>query len=215
MKEPAFMLFPTEFIMETSFMTKTEVCDYIRILCNLHFYGHLPLKKMEKICGGKISQNILDNLEKDEEGLYYNKRMEYEAQKRSEYSDSRRKNASTKKRTSDKIAEPESCAEEKKPYGPYNNVMLTDSEYEDLSERFSTGLDARIKQLSDYMKMHGKSYDCHYAVIISWDEKNKEKVAEEMKTCESTFDTDDFFNAAVERSRNWMNEHWGKSTNCL
>ncbi len=202
LKDPAFMVFASDFMMETSFMTTEETGMYIKILCNMHFHGHLAKKELEFICGREIPFGIIRNLEMDEDGSYYHKRMDYEAEKRTKYTESRQKNLKKKsEEKKDEVAEPQ--RDEEKPYGPYKNVMLTDEEYEELSDKFRTGLDERIKQLSEYMKISGKTYKSHYAVIIQWDEKNKEKAAEEQGNELSTFDTDDFFEAAVAHSRQY------------
>ena len=201
LKEPAFMMFPSEFIIETFCMSNEEIGIYIKIICNMHFHGHLSKDKMRIICGGEIPESIIEKLEVDENGEYYHNRLEYEIEKRSNYVASRRKNANSKKQTADEpIENPE--AENPKVYGIYKNVMLTDGEYEDLKERFKTGLNARIDELSKYIKMKGVKYSSHYAVIIEWDAKNKSKLAEEQSKQDSTFDVDDFFEAALERSRN-------------
>ena len=181
-------------------MSPEEKGHYISVLCNIHFHGHLSEKELDYICGGMVPISVLRCLVTDEEGKYYHKRMEYDTDKRMKYSESRQKNL---KKKTDERKETNVTAEKKSAYGPYGNVMLTNEEYEDLMERFGTGLDARIKQLSEYMKISGKTYDSHYAVIIQWDERNKEKAAEETERIESTFDTDDFFQAAIERSRQY------------
>ena len=210
MKDPAFMVFASDFMMETSFMSAAETGMYIKILCNIHFHGRLTEDELKYICGGeKIPFGILRNLEKDDEGKFYHKRMEHEAEKRTKYSESRQKNLKKKAENEGEqpcCEEKECAAEEKKPYGLYKNVMLTDEEYEELKERFRTGLDARIKRLSDYIKAKGAKYQSHYAVIIQWDERDKEKLEAERVSEESTFDTDDFFEAALARSRRWMSE---------
>ena len=201
LREPAFMMYTSEFIMETFCMSNEEIGIYIKIICNMHFHGHLSEKKMKKICEGEIPSSVIELLDIDENGEYYHNRLDYETEKRSNYVASRRRNANSKKQTSNK--DDESEKEKKKPYGLYNNVMLTDGEYDDLKARFRTGLDARIKELSSYIKSKGAKYDCHYAVIIQWDEKNKAKLAEEQSNQESTFDTDDFFETALEQSKGY------------
>ena len=97
LKDPAMMLFPSEFIMETTFMTDEEKGKYITVLCNMHFYGHLSAEEIEHICSGHY-KSIFRNLSVDEKGLYYHIRMEYEMDKRAEYRKSRAKNASGKKK---------------------------------------------------------------------------------------------------------------------
>lgn len=63
--------------------------------------------------------------------------------------------------------------EVKHKYGEFNNVLLTDTEYNKLLERFPNDLKARIERLSGYVASTGKSYKSHYATIINWAKKDK------------------------------------------
>lgn len=56
-----------------------------------------------------------------------------------------------------------------KSYGENKNVMLSDEEYERLTERMG-GIKRSeyIEKLSDYMASTGKKYQSHYATICSW-----------------------------------------------
>ena len=56
---------------------------------------------------------------------------------------------------------------EKKPYGEFNNVLLTDEEHNKLKERF-TDYEERIQRLSQYIASSGKRYKSHYATILTW-----------------------------------------------
>ena len=56
-----------------------------------------------------------------------------------------------------------------KSYGENKNVMLSDEEYERLTERMGGGKRSEyIEKLSDYMASTGKKYQSHYATICSW-----------------------------------------------
>lgn len=63
--------------------------------------------------------------------------------------------------------------EVKHKYGEFNNVLLTDTEYNKLLERFPNDLKARIERLSGYVASTGKSYKSDYATIINWAKKDK------------------------------------------
>ena len=58
-------------------------------------------------------------------------------------------------------------------YGEFNNVKLTDDEYEKLVDRFPMDYQDRIEELSVYLKKSGRKYKSHYATILSWDRKAK------------------------------------------
>jgi predicted transcriptional regulator len=54
---------------------------------------------------------------------------------------------------------------EKKPYGEFKNVKLTDREYEKLKEIYGSQLDDGISCLSEYIESSGKKYKSHYATM--------------------------------------------------
>ena len=53
-------------------------------------------------------------------------------------------------------------------HGFYNNVLLTDEEYEKLQEEFPHDYSDRIERLSEYIASTGKKYKSHLATIRSW-----------------------------------------------
>lgn len=82
----------------------------------------------------------------------------------------------------------------KHKYGEYNNVLLTDEEYEKLQELFPDTQD-RIERLSEYVASTGKSYKSHYATIRAWarkDQKPANKASQEL---------DDFYSMTAEWAR--------------
>lgn len=91
-KDPAVLLYTSDFLSGTMTMTDEQVGKYIRLLCLQHQKGFLTEKDMTYICRtydedvyGKFIQ---------EDGKYYNVRMREEAQKRKKYSESRKNNIS-------------------------------------------------------------------------------------------------------------------------
>lgn len=60
----------------------------------------------------------------------------------------------------------------KKPYGQYQNVMLSDAEYKILKDQF-VNADSLIENFSEKLKTKGYSYASHYAAIISWEKKDR------------------------------------------
>ena len=72
-------------------MSNEDVGKYIRLLCLQHQKGRLSEKTMKNICSTYV-EDIYSKFLKDENGLYYNQRLENEALKRKEYSESRRQN---------------------------------------------------------------------------------------------------------------------------
>lgn len=64
---------------------------------------------------------------------------------------------------------------EKKPYGEFGNVRLTDEERKTLSQRLGTEhAQEMIGRLDSYIEAKGKKYKSHYAAILNWTRfKNK------------------------------------------
>lgn len=89
MKDPAFLFYSSDFLSGTMLMSNEEVGIYIKLLCLQHQQGHL---KEEDMLNMGASLKIFSKFKKDEEGNYYNERLEYEANKRKAYSESRRNN---------------------------------------------------------------------------------------------------------------------------
>lgn len=68
---------------------------------------------------------------------------------------------------------------EKKEYGEFKNVLLTDEEYHKLEE---SNLLAYIEEVSSYIASTGKKYKSHYATILNWSRKDKNKEKKEYKS---------------------------------
>lgn len=100
-KDPAFLFYSDNFMSGTMFMDNEQVGKYIRLLCAQHLTGHLHEKDMLIICKTKDEQ-IFDKFVRDENGKYFNPRLELEINKRKAFSDSRSKNRMGKTETSKK-----------------------------------------------------------------------------------------------------------------
>ena len=64
--------------------------------------------------------------------------------------------------------------DEKRPYGIYGNVKLTDTELGKLKAEFPDW-EARIENLSTYMASTGKTYKNHLATIRNWARRDSQK----------------------------------------
>ena len=67
---------------------------------------------------------------------------------------------------------------EKKVYGELENVLLTDAEYGKLKQKFPDDFEDRINAVGFYMVSSGKKYKSHYATILMWDRRDKDKKRE-------------------------------------
>lgn len=89
--------------------------------------------------------------------------------------------------------------------GECNNVILLDWQWKKLKELFPNSYRERVDRLSRYIKRTGKNYPSHYATIVSWakeDGQINEQTAKAAKAEErnGSFDTDSFFEAAMQRT---------------
>ena len=102
-KDPAFLFYPSDFLTGTMLMSNEQVGIYMKLLCLQHQKGHLSKKDMIKICI-TYDEDIFTKFNTDKDGLYYNERLEYEANKRKAYSESRRKNRMSKPKDMNNIS---------------------------------------------------------------------------------------------------------------
>ena len=60
-------------------------------------------------------------------------------------------------------------------YGEYDNVLLSDEDFQKLTNEFPMDYMQRIERLSEYIASTGKSYKNHLATIRAWARKEKPK----------------------------------------
>jgi len=95
-KDPAFLFYTGDFATGTQFFTDDQVGKYIRLLMAQHQHGHLSEKQMLHICKS-YDNDIFIKFAKDDNGMFFNERLEDEILKRKKYSESRSNNKSGRK----------------------------------------------------------------------------------------------------------------------
>jgi uncharacterized protein YdaU (DUF1376 family) len=94
-KDPAFLLYPADFLVGCSDLTMLERGQYITLLCLQHQKGHLS-KKTVGLCLGfdwvSLSNELRGKFKEDENGFIFNSRLEREIMKRDNFSDKQRNN---------------------------------------------------------------------------------------------------------------------------
>ena len=92
----------------------------------------------------------------------------------------------------------------KRAHGVHQNVMLTEDEHGKLREMIGDGLDAYLDRFSVKLYENGYQYASHYDAICKWWEQDKNKKDRKPKdhggSPMSSFDTDEFYQAALKRS---------------
>ena len=91
------------------------------------------------------------------------------------------------------------------PRGEMNNILLTEEEYECLKAKYSDAHNL-IDKLSLYIASTGKKYSSHYATLLRWieDEKTKQPPPKNESCNNSSYDIDEFFEAALRHSNDKM-----------
>lgn len=82
----------------------------------------------------------------------------------------------------------------KKEYGEFKNVKLTDEEYLKIQKTFPNDYAKRIQSLDDYIQSHGKKYKDFVATLRNWARKDGYKFPEEQKEAkEITLTEEEYF----------------------
>ena len=92
-KDPAVLFYTSDFLAGAALMTMKERGQYITLLCLQRERGHMAMKDMEK-AAGKLSEEVKGKFIQDEDGRYFNQRMEKEIQKRDAHCRKQKENVS-------------------------------------------------------------------------------------------------------------------------
>ena len=60
----------------------------------------------------------------------------------------------------------------KEKFGEFENVLLSNEEFEKLKSKLGAETESYIERLSSYIASSGKKYKSHYATILSWAQKD-------------------------------------------
>jgi hypothetical protein len=99
-KDPAFLFYPGDWQGGTSTLSRFLKGCYMDVLIAQFNSGHLSLEEIKTVLGSDFGQawpTIQKKFTQDQNGLFYNVKLETEMIKRKEYSASRSKNRSSKK----------------------------------------------------------------------------------------------------------------------
>ena len=96
-KDPAVLFYTADFFVGTVTMSDEQVGKYIRLLCLQHQHGRLSEQDMLSVCK-TYDARVFEKFKVDENGLYFNARMEEETNRRNAYVESRKRNRSSPKK---------------------------------------------------------------------------------------------------------------------
>lgn len=91
-KDPAFLFYSSDFLTGIQDLTMEERGQYITLLCLQHQKGRLS-KKIIGIATADATADVLAKFIEDENGLFYNVRLEEETKKRASFSEKQRQRA--------------------------------------------------------------------------------------------------------------------------
>ena len=142
-KDPAFLFYSSDFLTGTLLMSMEQKGKFITLLCIQHQKGHLSEKDMLHICGS-YDEDVFTKFQKDEQGKFYNIRLEEEVDKRKAYSESRRNNRKKKEDMNNTSLS-------------YVQHMENENENENLIEKKKVARFQKptIEQLKEYMSEQG------------------------------------------------------------
>jgi len=141
-KDPAILFYTGDFLNGCTDLTFEERGQYITLLCLQHQKGHLSEKTI-RLSVGSVSVDVLKKFLIDQEGNYYNDRMDGEIEKRAQYIDSRKVNGLKGGRP-------------RKPYAkPYDKAKNNHTENENINENIN---DIGNKKIMSIFEIFRQSY---------------------------------------------------------
>lgn len=101
-KDPAFLFYPNDYMGGTMGMTFEEKGAYMDLLILQFNKGPFTIDQAKKVLNGSFEKlwEVIGEKFVEQSGKYFNQRLESEKKKRSEFSESRRKNRASKKTSS-------------------------------------------------------------------------------------------------------------------
>ena len=157
-KDPAVLFYTADFLVGVQGLTMEERGQYITLLCLQHQQGHLSEKTMT-LAVGTLSEDDKSKFLVDENGLFYQERMDVETAKRENFVQSRQENGT-------KGGRPPKPKENlmvnlketyDKPNGkPTENLLENDNENinKDIIHYLNTKLGTKYKASAEYVKKH-------------------------------------------------------------
>ena len=173
-KDPAFLFYPSDWISGTLGMTFEEKGAYFELLMTQFNQGHMTSHMIGRMVG-QLWSSIEHKFVKDENGLWYNIRLEEEKEKRKAFTESRRNNIKGKNQHTEKKT---------KKLGHKKGHMTTHME------------NVNENEIIDYFKEKGytketakKFYD--FYSVSDWKDSNGKKVINWKQKAQSVWFTEE------------------------
>jgi len=164
-KDPAFLFYASDFLTGVTDLTFEERGQYITLLCLQHQKGSLNEKTI-RLSIGNVSVDVLSKFTKDENGNFYNERLNTEIEKRSAFVDSRRENGSKGGRPKKPNGLPSA-----KPNGkPKKNLPINVNENEIIDYFINNGYSKELAK-KFYLHYQPDWKDANGKVVKDWKKK--------------------------------------------
>ena len=92
-KDPAVLFYTSDFLSGCALMDMRERGQYITLLCLQRERGHMTMQEIIRAVK-KPSDEVMSKFQKDDDGKYFNRRMELEIEKRDKHCQRQRENIS-------------------------------------------------------------------------------------------------------------------------
>lgn len=173
-KDPAFLFYPSDWISGTLGMTFEEKGAYFELLMTQFNQGHMTSHMIGRMVG-QLWSSIQHKFIQDENGLWYNIRLEEEKKKRKAFTESRRNNIKGKNQYTEKPT---------KKVGHKKGHMTSHME------------NVNVNEIIDYFKDKGyteesakKFYD--FYSVSDWKDSNGKKVINWKQKAQSVWFTEE------------------------
>lgn len=144
--DPAVLFYTSDFLTGVMDMTMEERGQYITLLCYQHQKGHIKEETIRLLLGYSVSDNVLKHFRQDEEGNYYNSRMDIEKENRKKFTESRRENGKKGGRPKGSIKKPSGYPNGKPLGKATENHMGNEDEDENIIDNLNNNLFSYIEE---------------------------------------------------------------------
>ena len=138
-KDPAFVFYSSDFLTGVMDLTMEERGQYITLLCLQHQKGRF-CEKVIKVSVGHVSEDVMKKFKVDENGLFYNERLELEVEKRLSFKEKQRENGKLggrPKKAKENPSETQKKAKLEAKHKPKKSLLEddNDNENEDINKK--------------------------------------------------------------------------------
>lgn len=179
MNDPAVLFYTSDFLTGVIDMTMEERGQYITLLCYQHQKGHIKEETI-RLLVGSCSVNVMKHFIRDEEGNFYNKRMDIEKEKRHNFTESRRENGKKGGRPKQEKEKPSGKPSENLVDNHKDNLMGNDNENININNKYYKDIELNnifIEYLDLRKKLKCKNTDRAVKLLINeldkYDDKTK------------------------------------------